>query len=136
MNEDKIKQVIVIRRDLKMRRGKEIAQGSHSSIAFLTRQIQNQYEEVSGAEVICPVTITKEEFSWIQSGFTKICVTVDSEEELLRIYLKAFKAGLTVHLITDSGLTEFNNVPTHTCLCIGPHYSSKIDPITKDLRLY
>ena len=30
-----MKQVIIIRKDLKMRRGKEIAQGSHASMAFL-----------------------------------------------------------------------------------------------------
>jgi len=35
------KQVIVIRKDLKMRRGKECAQSSHATMSFLTRQIQN-----------------------------------------------------------------------------------------------
>ncbi|MGZ3423232.1 MAG: peptidyl-tRNA hydrolase, partial [Polyangiales bacterium] len=34
-----VKQVIVVRRDLKMRRGKEIAQGSHASMAFLTERL-------------------------------------------------------------------------------------------------
>ena len=35
-----IKQVIVIRRDLKMRRGKEIAQGAHASVSFLVKLIR------------------------------------------------------------------------------------------------
>jgi len=35
------KQVIVIRKDLKMRRGKEIAQGAHASIAFLTARFKS-----------------------------------------------------------------------------------------------
>lgn len=34
----KTKQVIVMRTDLNMRKGKMIAQGSHASIAFLTRK--------------------------------------------------------------------------------------------------
>jgi PTH2 family peptidyl-tRNA hydrolase len=34
-----VKQVIVIRRDLRMRRGKEIAQGAHASMAWLTRRL-------------------------------------------------------------------------------------------------
>jgi len=33
------KQVIVIRRDLKMRRGKEIAQGAHASTAWLAERV-------------------------------------------------------------------------------------------------
>jgi peptidyl-tRNA hydrolase len=33
-----MKQVIVMRKDLKMRRGKEIAQGAHASMAFLAKK--------------------------------------------------------------------------------------------------
>ena len=33
------KQVIVIRRDLKMRRGKEIAQGAHASMLWLADRV-------------------------------------------------------------------------------------------------
>lgn len=123
--EDKIKQVIVMRRDLKMRRGKEIAQGSHASMAFLTRRLQ---------EHITPVW-TKAELDWLEGSFAKVCVRANSEEELLDIYEKAKEAGLEVHLITDSGRTEFHGVPTNTCLAIGPDHSSKIDPITGELTL-
>lgn len=35
-----VKQVIVIRRDLGMRRGKEIAQGAHASMAWLRRRLK------------------------------------------------------------------------------------------------
>lgn len=35
-----MKQVIVIRRDLRMRRGKEIAQDAHASIAWLTSRLR------------------------------------------------------------------------------------------------
>lgn len=35
-----VKQIIVIRRDLKMRRGKEIAQGGHAAMRFLTMRIR------------------------------------------------------------------------------------------------
>ena len=39
MDGPRIKQVIVIRKDLKMRRGKEIAQGAHASMAWLSRRM-------------------------------------------------------------------------------------------------
>ena len=122
-----IKQVIVIRKDLKMRRGKEIAQGSHASLAFIARQLQGGKTKVELSEV---------EKQWINSNFAKICCHVNSEEELLNIYQQAKEAGLKVHLVTDSGKTEFNNMPTKTCLSIGPDYSEKIDKITGNLNLY
>ncbi len=119
------KQVIVMRRDLKMRRGKEIAQGAHASIAFLTRRLGRT-----------SVTMfSKAEQEWLNTSYAKVCVKVDSEEQLLDIYQQARDAGLEVHLITDSGKTEFHGEPTKTCLAIGPDYLEKIDPITGDLTL-
>ena len=41
------KQVIVIRKDLNMRLGKSVAQGSHASISFLTRKIQSNRKNES-----------------------------------------------------------------------------------------
>ena len=59
----------------------------------------------------------------------------DSEEELMGIHDKALDAGLEVHLITDSGKTEFHGEATDTCLAIGPDEAEKIDEITGNLEL-
>lgn len=118
-----IKQVLVVRKDLKMRRGKEIAQACHASIAFLTKKMQKKE------------LLTNTELFWINNSFTKVCLQVDSEEELLAIYEKA-KGSVNVDLIQDSGRTEFDGVPTYTCLALGPDESEKIDLITGHLRLY
>jgi PTH2 family peptidyl-tRNA hydrolase len=120
---DKIKQIIVIRKDLKCRRGKEIAQGCHSSMEFLRKRIDNFY-------------LTDIEKRWFNDGHAKICVTVDSEEELIELYEKAKEAGLEAHIIIDEGLTEFHGQYTKTALAIGPNLSSLIDPITGHLKLY
>ena len=121
-----VKQVIVIRKDLKMRRGKECAQACHASIAFLTRQLQN-----GGS-----IKLSKPAKEWIDSNFAKVCLQVDSEQQLMEIKAKAEFAGLEVHLVTDAGLTEFHGVPTVTCLAIGPDYSDRIDPVSGELKLY
>ncbi len=55
---------------------------------------------------------------------------------MIDIFDEAKTHGLTVHIITDSGKTEFHGVPTKTCLCIGPNEVSKIDVVTKNLKLY
>ncbi len=45
------------------------------------------------------------------------------------------RKGLEVHLITDSGRTEFHGQPTRTCLAIGPDDAAKIDQVTGHLEL-
>lgn len=120
---NKVKQVIVIRKDLKMRRGKEIAQGSHASIAFL----------LDGYQTMSAKLLT--DFSeWTRTGQTKICVSVNSEKELLDVFQQAKNAKLEAHIIRDAGHTEFKE-PTLTAVAIGPALSSEIDKITGDLPL-
>ena len=140
----RVKQVIVIRKDLKMRRGKEIAQGAHASMAAVLNEMvvvpDNVDIDMWGNERTIPgsrqLFSDQELTEWLEGSFTKICLIVNSEQELLDLYNKARVAQLRVALIQDSGKTEFNGVPTHTCIAIGPNYSDKIDPLTGHLSLY
>lgn len=118
-----MKQVIVMRKDLNMRKGKMVAQGAHASIAFLCEHyrlgtLPNQLEQM-----------------WLSGPFKKICVGVNSEAELLAIHMEAVWAGIKSFVIEDSGLTEFKGVPTNTCLCLGPDKSEVLDRITGGLTL-
>ena len=124
----KVKQVIVVRHDLKMRRGKQIAQGAHASMSFICRRLQDKGS-------VAFDDFTEVQRAWLTGAFAKVCCRVDSEEELMEIHDKALEAGLEVHLITDSGKTEFHGEPTNTCLAIGPDEADKIDEITGHLQL-
>lgn len=128
-----VKQVIVMRKDLKMRRGKEIAQGAHASSAWAMHTIKALLTDSPK-----PMCISDQEVEWMNGLHTKITVYVNSEQELMDIYNKAMLGPdhPPCYLITDAGLTEFNGVPTKTCLAIGPDESDKIDLITKHLPLY
>ena len=97
-------------------------------MSFLCRKLQDQ-----GA-------VSLDDFSesqqlWLTGAFAKICCRVDSEDELMGILANATAAGLEVHLITDSGRTEFHGQPTRTCLAIGPDDAEKIDAVTGHLQL-
>ena len=118
------KQVIVMRRDLGMRRGKEIAQGAHASMIWLALRIRQP-----------GYAFTEAERRWLDGAFTKVCVRVDSEEELLTVVQRAQEAGVLVQLCVDAGRTEFRGVPTPTCCAVGPDYPERIDPITGHLKL-
>ena len=123
-----LKQVIVMRTDLNIGRGKMVAQGAHASGMFLVHRLMELASDYHAK-------VPPEEMLWMTQGMTNICVAVDSEAELLDIAAKAQQAGLRTHLITDAGLTEFAGVPTRTSLAIGPNDAAAIDAITRHLRL-
>jgi len=125
-----VKQVIVMRKDLKVRRGKEISQGAHASMMFLSLMVQQRL--LDGAKT----QMSPAQQAWIMGRFTKVCVQVPDEASLLAVAEEAKKAGLECHVVTDAGLTEFGGVPTNTCLAIGPDEAEKIDMVTGKLQLY
>ena len=116
-----VKQVIVIRKDLKMRRGKEISQGSHASLAWLSHRLRESNNNPKFSEA---------EQEWLTSAFAKVTLQVESEEDLRQVFQQAKEAGLEAHLIIDSGRTEFDGIPTATAVGIGPDEVSKIDKVT------
>lgn len=128
-----VKQVIVIRRDLKMRRGKEIAQGSHASSAWITTMVTSAIDPVTR---IATVTLDPVTYAWATASWRKVTLQVQTEEELVALHEAAQARGLRSHLVRDSGRTEFGGVPTLTALAIGPDLSSLIDEVTGDLTLY
>ena len=120
-----IRQILVIRKDLNMRKGKMIAQGAHASMMFLTKRLRAS----------SVVTLLPEEEEWINGSFTKVCVSVNSESELRELISKAQFSNVLVNEVIDSGKTEFNGVPTLTCAAFGPDKKEKLDPITGHLPL-
>lgn len=129
-----IKQVIVIRKDINMRRGKAEAQAAHAStMVFFERS--NILPNFSTGTKILHIPITEEMEKWILGNYKKISVSCDSEDELNELYTKASNLNLPCSYIIDSGLTEFNGIPTPTCIAIGPANSEEIDQITGHLKL-
>ncbi len=135
MSPYKQKQVILIRKDLKMRRGKEIAQSCHASLAAILN-LGKFEQDLLDLNVQLSIPVAPQFQDWLQDKFAKICVTVQSEEELKHYYELARKANIPCSLILDEGLTEFGGVKTYTCAAIGPWTSDVIDPITGKLPLY
>jgi len=136
------KQVIVIRKDLNMRKGKMIAQGSHASMAFLTKQGGLYCNLGTGLKPVdyFMTEVNEDQVNeiahWLRNSFRKICVYVNSEEELVAVHQKAIDSGLISHLIIDNGKTEFHNIPTATCLAVGPAWDHKFIGVTDHLPLF
>jgi peptidyl-tRNA hydrolase, PTH2 family len=124
-----VKQVLVIRKDLNMRKGKMIAQGGHSVLKFL---IENNESDKPGQLL---VNLSPVEALWLFGLNTKVVCSCDSEQELHDLVLKAKMKNIEVHTITDAGRTEFHGVPTLTCAAFGPDDADVIDQVTGHLKL-
>lgn len=124
------KQIIIMRKDLNCRKGKIAAQIAHASMkVFFDRMSMVRRGS------LYQTNFTPEMCEWMEGIFTKICVSVNSEQELLDLQKQAEEANIPCALITDCGLTEFHGIPTITCLAIGPDNADKIDVITGGLPL-
>ena len=130
-----------MRKDLGVRKGKMVAQGSHAVMKVFFSDISwPAASEPDGDPMTMVVHFStlkhaQDAKAWLDGIFTKICVSVNSEAELDAIYAKAKEAGLPCSMIVDSGATEFHGVPTKTCCAIGPAESGEIDLITGGLPL-
>lgn len=139
-----------MRKDLKVRRGKEIAQGSHASLGvvlntmrivpkgfiFIIARFLFWIMKSCGYKTLFFAYKENTPWDkWLNGRFTKICVYCKDENELLEIFQKAKDANISSVLITDAGLTEFKGIPTNTCVGIGPYWAEEIDKITGNLPL-
>lgn len=113
------KQVIIIRKDLKIGAGKLASQACHACL------------EASEEAKKHDLKIWK---IWREEGAKKVILKANSLRELLELRAKAENAALPFALIVDRGLTQLTpNTPT--ALGIGPGEANKIDEITGHLKL-
>ncbi len=110
------KQVILIRQDLKLPKGKTAAQCAHASVEAVLK---------SGKNIVN---------AWKEEGMAKIILKVRDKKELVKYFQQAKEQGLTTALITDAGKTVV--APgTKTCVAIGPDEEDRIDKVTGKLLL-
>ncbi|MGC8812209.1 MAG: peptidyl-tRNA hydrolase Pth2 [Candidatus Aenigmatarchaeota archaeon] len=112
----KLKQVIIVRKDLEIGKGKLATSVAHASVGCVRKADEKTVEK------------------WEKQGAKKVVLRVNSLKELEEIYEKAKKSGLTHFLVKDAGLTQVKPGET-ICLGIGPEEEGKIDRITKKLKL-
>ena len=130
-NDGKCKQVILIRKDLNLSTGKLAAQVAHASLgAFLNREKSDPLEST---ELV--LRLSEADKQWLTHRFTKVCLGVENEQELIEYYNKAKEKGLKAILIKDAGFTELSE-PTFTTVGIGPDFNEIINEITGKLKVY
>jgi len=111
-----MKQVILLRKDLKLPIGKACVQTAHGAVEAVLSSDKNKIDE------------------WKKEGMKKVVLKVENEKELLIYKKKADALKITASLIKDAAKTFFKK-PTITCLAIGPDKDEKIDKVTGSLKM-
>ncbi len=111
-----MKQVILVRSDLKMSKGKLAVQVAHASVEAVLK------------------SSTPNVNAWRRTGMKKVVLKVIDKEDLMYYLKKARSHKLITGLITDAGKTFFDTQTT-TCCAIGPADEGKIDVVTGELKM-
>lgn len=111
-----MKQVMVVRTDLKMRKGKIAAQCCHGAIGAYKKSPQDKIRK------------------WESGAYAKVVLKVQTLEELTDLKKRADEKGIVNYLVVDAGRTQ---VPTSsvTVLALGPDDDEILDELTGDLKL-
>ena len=110
------KQVILVREDLKLPKGKLSSQVAHASVDTILKSDKKMID------------------LWKKEGAKKIVLKVKDEKELFKFKQMAEDSGLKTALIADAGHTAVEP-GTITCLGIGSDLAEKIDRITGKLKM-
>lgn len=119
MLEFKFKQVVVVRTDIKMSKGKLAVQASHASVSAMEEARKSHRDWVK---------------AWLDEGQKKVVAKVKDLESLKKLENNADEVGIPNALIEDRGLTELPP-GTITALGIGPAPGDIMDKVTRDLPL-
>jgi len=111
-----LKQVIIVRKDLKWGKGKLATHVAHASVEALFKVRKDSVEK------------------WRKEGAKKVVLKVRNLEKLKNIEKKLKKNKIPYVLIKDAGLTQLKK-GTVTAIGIGPIDEKRIDKITKKLKL-
>jgi len=114
-----LKQVLIVRMELKMGKGKIASQVAHASVAsYLKAKIKDK-------------NIVDR---WVFEGMKKIVLKVQTEKELLEYFNLCKSKSIPCELIRDAGKTQINP-GSLTTLGIGPWFEDELDEIFNGLKL-
>jgi len=116
----KYRQAIILRKDLKINKGKYIVHGAHVSVNAVLEAMRTHPEWVE---------------AWLDEGFSKVALRVDSLEKLEELEKKAREFGLPTAKAADFGLTQVEP-GTVIALAIGPGPIEVVRKVTGELKLF
>jgi PTH2 family peptidyl-tRNA hydrolase len=111
-----LKQRIIIRTDLGMTRGREIAQGASATQKLYMENFFSPYVRL-----------------WTKNNFTKVALAAETESQIIEIFEKCRMKNLPATMVRDY-CDDYSSHRVVTAIAIGPGDAGLIEAITRDLQ--
>ena len=122
-----VKQVIVVRKDLRLKRGKIASLAAHAAMQFIIDN--NESERPDELQV----KLSQQEIQWLKSSSTKDIVGIDSHDALSSLVLRAELNGVNVYSVFDKSCKP-DEIPQLLCAAFGPDEEDQIAEIIGSLK--
>lgn len=122
-----VKQVIVVRKDLRLKKGKIASLAAHAAMQFiLDNNESDRPDELQ-------VKLSQQEIHWLKGTFDKDVLGVDSQDALSDMVLRAELNGINVYSIFDKSKKP-DEGPQLVCAAFGPDEEDQLTQIVGNLK--
>lgn len=122
-----VKQVIVVRKDLRLKKGKIASLAAHAAMQFiLDNNESDRPDELR-------VKLSQQEVHWLKGTFDKDVLGVDSQDALSNMVLKAELNGINVYSIFDKSKKP-DEGPQLVCAAFGPDEEDQLKQVVGSLK--
>ena len=122
-----VKQVIVIRKDLRLRKNKLVSLAIRATMQFiLDNNESDRPDELQ-------VKLSQQEVYWLKNSFDNDILVVNSQDALSDIILKAELNGINVYSIFEKS-KKSDEGPQLICAAFGPDEEDQISQVVGNLK--
>ena len=123
-----VKQVIVVRKDLKLKRGKVASLVAEATMQFiLDNNESDRPDELH-------VKLSQQEIRWLDGSFTRDVVGIDSHDALCNLVLRAELNGMNVYSVFDRSSKKLDEISQLLCVAFGPDEEDQISQVIGNLK--
>lgn len=133
-NTSGVKKVVLVRRDLRLRRAEVASLVSKATARFFLDN--DESEERDKIEV----KLSEVEMDWMSTGMNVVVLGVASSNAMESILWRCEAAGISTYTVSVKRMNEEDKAESYedqvACAVLGPDYSDSIDQITGKLKLF
>ena len=130
MNDTDVKQVIILKKNVGMRRAKAASYIARASLQFL---VEN---DVSDRKDVVQTSLSPEESLWLRNGQKRDIYVIDSYDTMSDIVFKAKVLNIDAYAVFDNKDHDDLDESTPVCIALGPASSEELEKFTSKLKRF
>ena len=132
----RVKQVIVVRKDLKMSTGEVAEKVTDAALKIFFDRIAKWTTNVTINNTIILEGMTSPIKKWVDGNSAKNILSCNTENDIMTLADKAKNLNIPFAISFDNTFNTFNDTTTPLCIALGPDYDDKIDPLIRECEVY